>query len=158
MPVNMVKGEALKDIPDSLQEPRAKHNQCKLCGSSEHRWVYYKEAIKFLSSTKKKDKKPKKKNSTAKVTTSSSNINPRSLADRIRKPAAATSCGVHYDVDFDSLEIEKLNALLLSFLFSRQYQSFLVDFEVQTPVVAAFLGTDIHISFGFLFGSCQCGH
>ena len=37
-------------------------------------------------------------------------------------------------------------------------RSFLWVFEVQIPPVFDFMGTDIHISFGFSFGSYQCGH
>jgi hypothetical protein len=33
-----------------------------------------------------------------------------------------------------------------------------MGFEVQTPLVFIFMGTDIHLSFGISFGSCQFGH
>ena len=104
-PVNVDKGEALKGIPESLLEARAKRNECKHCGSSDHRWVFCKNAIKVSSSKKKKkDKKPKVQ--TSEVTTSSSKVKPRSLADRITKPAAASSSRVLYEVDSDGMEID----------------------------------------------------
>jgi hypothetical protein len=104
-PVNTDIGEALKGIPESLLEARTKRNECKRCGSSEHRWVFCKNAIKVSSSKKKK--KPKAETSKPEVTTSSSKVKPRSLADRITKPpAAASSSRVLYEVDSDGMEID----------------------------------------------------
>ena len=42
LPVQSVKGESLKCILESVLEARAKHNECKCCGSSEYRWVFCK--------------------------------------------------------------------------------------------------------------------
>ena len=52
-PVNTDKDVALKGIPDSLLEARTKRNVCKRCGSSEHRWIFYKNTITVSPSKKK---------------------------------------------------------------------------------------------------------
>jgi hypothetical protein len=81
-PVNIHKGKVLKGILEPLLEAQATQINGKHCGSSEHRYVFYKNAIKMSSSRKKtKDKKPKMQTLKPEVTTSSSKIKPRSLAD-----------------------------------------------------------------------------
>ena len=61
--------------------------------------------IKISSSKKnKKDKKPKVE--TPEVTTSFSKVKARSLADRITKPAAASSSRMLYEIDSDGMEID----------------------------------------------------
>jgi hypothetical protein len=60
----------------------------------------------MLSSKKmKKDRKPMVE--TLEVTTSSSKIKPRSVADQMMKPAAASSPGVLYKIEFDGMEIDR---------------------------------------------------
>jgi hypothetical protein len=92
-PVNADQGEALKGIRKSLLETGAKYKECTCCGSFDHQWVFWKNAIKIFSS-KKKDKKPKKETSTPEVSTTSLKVKPRSLADQITQPAAASSSQV----------------------------------------------------------------
>jgi hypothetical protein len=101
------KAEALKGIPESLLEARAKRNECKRCGSSEHdRWFFCKNPIKASSS--KKNKKPKDKEEAPKqeTTASSSKVRPRSLADRITAPATHAPSKRLYEVDSDGMEID----------------------------------------------------
>jgi hypothetical protein len=89
-----------------LLEARAKRNECKCCGSSEHQWVFCKNATK-ISSSKKKKKDKKSKVEALEVITSCSKLNPRSLADRITKPmAAASNSRVVHKVDYHSMEID----------------------------------------------------
>jgi hypothetical protein len=96
-PVNMDIAEALNDIPESLLETRTKRNKCKHCGSLEYRWVVCKNAIKV--SSRKKKNKCQVETSMPEVTTTASKVKPRSLADRIMKPATASSSRVLYQVD-----------------------------------------------------------
>jgi hypothetical protein len=79
-PVKADKGVAIKTIPDSLLETREQHEECKRCGSKEHRWMFCKNPIKFLSN-RKKNKKFKTETSVPEVVTSSSKIKPGSLAN-----------------------------------------------------------------------------
>jgi hypothetical protein len=104
-PVNTGKGVALKGTPDSLLEARTQHEECKRCGSKEHRWVFCKNTIK-ISSNRKKNKKSKTETSVPEVVTFSSKIRPSSLANRNQQPTAATSSRVLYEVDSDGREID----------------------------------------------------
>jgi hypothetical protein len=96
-----------------------------------HRWVFCTNAIKVSSSRKKKkDMKPKVQ--TSELTTSSSKVKPRSLADRITKLEPASSSRVLYEVDCDSMEIDRWNQFHLSSLCLWDSSHSYWCFEVQT--------------------------
>jgi hypothetical protein len=102
-PVKVDKGIALKSILDSLLETRAQREECKCCGSNDHRWVFCKNPNIFLFN-RRKNEKSKIEPSVPDVVTSSSKIKPRSLANQ--KPTAACSLQVLYEVESDSMEID----------------------------------------------------
>jgi hypothetical protein len=65
------------------------------------------ECYEILSSKTKIDAKPMGEMSILIVTTSSSMVQPRSLADLNMKPAAKCSSRVMYAIEFDSMEIDR---------------------------------------------------
>jgi hypothetical protein len=117
-----------------LLEAGANHNECKCCGTSEHRWVFCRNVLKE-SSSKKKKKGKKPKVQTLEVTTFFSKVKPRRLADWMTKPAAASCTWVLYEVDSDSMEINIWTEFLMSSFCQWDGSLSYGFFEVQTPPI-----------------------